>query len=73
LVLFHALGKILYNKRVGDPDDEEDSEPEEEEETKGKRKKTLHLPSHWQSMDRRESRVDVEVSYGWCSCVWMAI
>ncbi|PWN34352.1 uncharacterized protein FA14DRAFT_71663 [Meira miltonrushii] len=37
LAIFHALGKILYNKRIGDPQDEarEESDSDEEDERDG--------------------------------------
>ncbi|MCO5590097.1 hypothetical protein L7F22_044066 [Adiantum nelumboides] len=35
LAIFHALGKILYNKRIGDPQDEERNESDSEEEDEG--------------------------------------
>lgn len=48
LVLFHALGRILYNKRYGDPDDTEAPPPADE------------IPlGAWRPAPRR-SRVDIE-------------
>jgi len=65
LVLFHTLGKILYNKRVGDPDEEEESDTEEEKvkmKEEVELQENIPLPNHWQSFARRKCRVDVEVS-----------
>lgn len=61
LVIFHTLGRILYNKRVGDPVDKDNSEEEEEIDTKCQ-ESTDDLPSHWQPLLRRKSRVKPEVS-----------
>lgn len=77
LVLFHALGKLLYNKRVGDPDDNDnDGENEDEDEdddgeesregqngSQGSSQSALPpLPAHYEHLARRPSRVDVNVS-----------
>jgi cell cycle checkpoint protein len=64
LVLFHTLGKILYNKRVGDPSEEGDSDSDfEGEDVKGQAQgKDVSLPLHLASQMRRKSKVDVEVS-----------
>jgi cell cycle checkpoint protein len=63
LVLFHALGKILYNKRVGDPNDDEDSDDEVNNTQETALEDSESLPEHWQSLVRRKSRVDCEVSF----------
>lgn len=48
LALFHALGRILYNKRHGDPDDDSDAPPSSE------------IPSPPWLPNPRRSRVDIE-------------
>lgn len=58
LVLFHALGKVLYNKRVGDPDEGAEAQSEDEAHMDDEQEP---LPPHWLSSARRRSRVDVEV------------
>ncbi|KAL7416899.1 Rad17 cell cycle checkpoint protein-domain-containing protein [Mrakia frigida] len=59
LALFHALGKVLYNKRWGDPDpkgeEDEDEAPESVE--------TIPLPDHLAHHQKRISKVDVETLF----------
>lgn len=64
LVLFHALGKLLYNKRVGDPDDKEEDADDDDDEGHADMdvdngKTPLPLPDHYQHLARRTTRVDV--------------
>lgn len=71
LVLFHALGKILYNKRRGDPNDEDEEEGDDHcvddnqriEESSIEAHIPVSLPPHMSSLERRKSRVDPEVSF----------
>lgn len=59
LDLFHALGKILWNKRVGDPNDDDDVT-----EGEGTNVVTIDpLPEHLNYLERRRSKVDVKVSH----------
>jgi cell cycle checkpoint protein len=62
LVLFHALGKILYNKRAGDPNDEGDSSEDDEYMQEAAPDLVETLPLHWRPLVKRKSRVDCEVS-----------
>lgn len=74
LDLFHALGKLMFNKRVGDPaekrrrgeeevESDEDEDDDEEGVKMGERKKRpLPLPKHLAHLERRKSKVNVEVS-----------
>lgn len=59
LDLFHALGKILWNKRTGDPNDDEDVA----ESNDAKAVTMDALPEHLNYLERRRSKVDVKVSY----------
>ncbi|UZJ54965.1 hypothetical protein CBS101457_004285 [Exobasidium rhododendri] len=63
LLLFHTLGKILYNKRVGDRsgEGESDSEGEAVEHKEGLQREEAELPPHLALQYRRESKVDVEM------------
>ena len=61
LVLFHALGKVLYNKRIGDPEEGADTHSEDEAHMDDAGGEQEPLPPHWLSSARRRSRVDVEV------------
>lgn len=60
LDLFHALGKLSFNKRIGDPGEEED---EGSSMLNGDAKVEVGPePAHRQHLVRRQSRVDVNVS-----------
>lgn len=73
LVLFHALGKILYNKRAGDPNDDGDSEDDDETHTQETAIEAVEtLPLHWRCLVRRKSRVDSEVSFYPLSMTFLA-
>ncbi|KAG9029405.1 Cell cycle checkpoint protein rad17 [Tulasnella sp. JGI-2019a] len=53
LLLFHLLGKLLYNKRYGDPEEEEDAPYH-----------LMQLPKHLRKQhERRLSKVDANVLY----------
>ncbi|PWN28260.1 hypothetical protein BDZ90DRAFT_231255 [Jaminaea rosea] len=69
LDIFHALGKVLFNKRVGDPElkrgREEmevasDDEVEEGGEKERDKEKPLLLPAHLSHLWRRKSKVNIE-------------
>ncbi|PWN17956.1 hypothetical protein BCV69DRAFT_285549 [Microstroma glucosiphilum] len=55
LDLFHALGKILWNKRAGDPNDDEDTPESDNANTTA----IDALPEHLNYLERRRSKVDV--------------
>ncbi|EJT99612.1 Rad17-domain-containing protein [Dacryopinax primogenitus] len=57
LALFHIIGKILYNKRYGDPEEKEEQHPKALEEH------ALPLPPHLHEFRRRPSKVDPNVLY----------
>lgn len=52
LALFHALGRILYNKRLGDPDEPEYLAPANPVD--------WEVPAHLQERQRRPSKVDLD-------------
>lgn len=66
LVIFHALGRVLYNKRVGDPGDDEGNEQRSDptisltDAINATSVREYELPGHLQHRARRKSRVDVE-------------
>ncbi|TYJ56703.1 hypothetical protein B9479_002634 [Cryptococcus floricola] len=59
LNLFHALGKVFYNKRLGDPNQQED-ENQETLEMIRQLPKDDDLPSHLKEFTRRKSLVQME-------------
>lgn len=65
LVLFHLLGKVLYNKRKGDPESSSSTAKEREKlQQEDKRlKDPPALPDHLSYHTRRASRVDVNALY----------
>ncbi|KAI0084967.1 Rad17 cell cycle checkpoint protein-domain-containing protein [Irpex rosettiformis] len=65
LVLFHLLGKILYNKRKGDLPSSSASarDVQREKEIDMQLNDPPRLPSYLSEHDRRASRVDVEALY----------
>ncbi|KAH9855575.1 Rad17-domain-containing protein [Lenzites betulinus] len=65
LALFHLLGKIMYNKRKGDPSSSSASAKDirKDREIDTGLKDPPRLPPHFKSHDRRTSRVDVEALY----------
>ncbi|KDQ24539.1 hypothetical protein PLEOSDRAFT_1107465 [Pleurotus ostreatus PC15] len=65
LVLFHLLGKILYNKRKGDPPNASASakDIQREKDSDLKIKDPPRLPPFFQEHDRAASRVDVDMLY----------
>ncbi|KAG8761391.1 Cell cycle checkpoint protein rad17 [Serendipita sp. 396] len=65
LALFHLLGKILYNKRSGDPISESLSKKEQDRERELDKslQPGLPLPLHHFQFQRRTSRVDIEMLY----------
>lgn len=65
LALFHLLGKILYNKRVGDPISTTLSKKDQalEQEYEKLLPSPIPLPAHLSQFDRRASKVDVDVLY----------
>ncbi|KAF4571431.1 Cell cycle checkpoint protein rad17 [Pleurotus pulmonarius] len=65
LVLFHLLGKILYNKRKGDPPNASASakDIQREKDADLKIKDPPRLPPFLQEHDRAASRVDVDMLY----------
>ncbi|THH01957.1 hypothetical protein EW026_g827 [Hermanssonia centrifuga] len=65
LALFHLIGKILYNKRKGDPPSQSASAKDRERDRglDAKLKDPTKLPTHLREHDRKTSRVDVEMLY----------
>ncbi|PSR78076.1 hypothetical protein PHLCEN_2v7593 [Hermanssonia centrifuga] len=65
LALFHLIGKILYNKRKGDPPSQSASAKDRERDRglDAKLKDPTKLPTHLREHDRKASRVDVEILY----------
>ncbi|KAI9069618.1 Rad17-domain-containing protein [Trametes sanguinea] len=65
LALFHLLGKIMYNKRKGDPPPSSASAKDirKDQEFDASLQDPLPLPPHLKHHDRRASRVDVEALY----------
>ncbi|KAF8066926.1 Rad17 cell cycle checkpoint protein-domain-containing protein [Lyophyllum atratum] len=65
LVLFHLLGKVLYNKRKGDPPSASASakDIQREKNTDAEIKDLPKLPPCFQEHDRRASRVNVDTLY----------
>ncbi|KAH9949687.1 Rad17-domain-containing protein [Amylocystis lapponica] len=65
LALFHLLGKLLYNKRKGDPPGASASKKDiqRDKELDARIKNPPALPSHLEEHERRASRVDVETLY----------
>ncbi|KAK7689412.1 hypothetical protein QCA50_007204 [Cerrena zonata] len=65
LALFHLIGKLLYNKRKGDPPSSSASAKDKQRDKDFDTclKDPLKLPSHLQHHDRKSSRVDVETLY----------
>ncbi|WVQ71805.1 hypothetical protein IAR50_001347 [Cryptococcus sp. DSM 104548] len=59
LNLFHALGKVFYNKRLGDPNEQED-ENQETLELIRQLPKNDDLPPHLQEFARRKPLVQME-------------
>ncbi|CED83791.1 Checkpoint RAD17-RFC complex, RAD17/RAD24 component [Phaffia rhodozyma] len=59
LALFHALGKVLYNKRVGDPEEEK----EDRDDVPRFHSDVIPLPSFLQQKSRRISKVDHEMLF----------
>ncbi|KDQ55490.1 hypothetical protein JAAARDRAFT_195860 [Jaapia argillacea MUCL 33604] len=66
LALFHLMGKVLYNKRKGDPPGSSATKKDiqRDKELDAKIKDPPPLPSHLQLHDRRSSRVDIDAIYG---------
>ncbi|TBU21777.1 P-loop containing nucleoside triphosphate hydrolase protein [Dichomitus squalens] len=65
LALFHLLGKIMYNKRKGDPSGKSSSAKDvrREKEIDAGLKDPPPLPPHYKHHERRASRVDIETLY----------
>ncbi|THU98650.1 checkpoint protein Rad24 [Dendrothele bispora CBS 962.96] len=65
LVLFHLMGKVLYNKRKGDPPASSAlaRDIKREQELDKRLKDPPKLPEHLKEHDRKASRVDVDVLY----------
>ncbi|KAF8529721.1 Rad17-domain-containing protein [Hysterangium stoloniferum] len=65
LALFHLMGKVLYNKRKGDPPNSSATAKERDkiEESDGKLSDPPPLPSHLVEHARQASRVDVNALY----------
>ncbi|KAH9475883.1 Cell cycle checkpoint protein RAD17 [Psilocybe cubensis] len=65
LALFHLLGKVLYNKRMGDPPSASASakDLQKERDIDAALKPSVKLPVHLHQHDRRASRVNVESLY----------
>ncbi|KAF5364946.1 hypothetical protein D9758_008130 [Tetrapyrgos nigripes] len=65
LVLFHLLGKVLYNKRKGDPPAASTSarDARKEQELDKRLKDPPKLPPHLSEHDRKASRVDINMLY----------
>ncbi|KAI0827180.1 Rad17-domain-containing protein [Trametes gibbosa] len=65
LALFHLLGKIMYNKRKGDPSASSASAKDvrKDQEIDARLKEPPSLPPHFKHHERRASRVDVEALY----------
>ncbi|KAF8650709.1 hypothetical protein AX16_005082 [Volvariella volvacea WC 439] len=65
LALFHLIGKVLYNKRKGDPPSASMSAKakQKEQELDALIKDPPKLPLHLQEHERRASRVDVDSLY----------
>ncbi|KAI0353325.1 hypothetical protein OH77DRAFT_1483691 [Trametes cingulata] len=65
LALFHLLGKIMYNKRKGDPPSSSASakDTRKDQEIDARLKDPPPLPPHLKHHERRPSRVDVESLY----------
>ncbi|KAI1798450.1 P-loop containing nucleoside triphosphate hydrolase protein [Ganoderma leucocontextum] len=65
LALFHLLGKIMYNKRKGDPPAQSASAKDirRDKEIDAALKDPPPLPPHLKDYERKTSRVDVETLY----------
>ncbi|CDO73910.1 hypothetical protein BN946_scf185016.g67 [Trametes cinnabarina] len=65
LALFHLLGKVMYNKRKGDPPSSSASAKDirKDQEMDDKLKDPRPLPPHLKHHERRASRVDVDSLY----------
>ncbi|KAJ3527217.1 hypothetical protein NMY22_g9870 [Coprinellus aureogranulatus] len=65
LALFHLIGKVLYNKRKGDPPSSSAAakDIQKEREIDTQLKDPAKLPRHLAEHDRRASRVDVDGIY----------
>ncbi|KAH9914163.1 Rad17-domain-containing protein [Epithele typhae] len=65
LALFHLLGKIMYNKRKGDPPTQSApaKDVKRDKELDARLKDPPLLPPHFSEHDRRASRVDIEELY----------
>ncbi|KAF6752782.1 Rad17 cell cycle checkpoint protein-domain-containing protein [Ephemerocybe angulata] len=65
LALFHLIGKVLYNKRKGDPSNSSATakDIQKERELDARLKDPPKLPAHLSEHDRRASRVDVDTIY----------
>ncbi|KAG2004670.1 hypothetical protein CC2G_003205 [Coprinopsis cinerea AmutBmut pab1-1] len=65
LALFHLIGKVLYNKRKGDPSSSSASAKDilKEKELDSQLQDPLPLPAHLEHHNRRASRVDVDSIY----------
>ncbi|GBE84471.1 P-loop containing nucleoside triphosphate hydrolase protein [Sparassis crispa] len=65
LALFHLLGKLLYNKRKGDPPNASAAarDIQRDKEIDARLKDPPSLPSHLKEHERRASRVDIEMLY----------
>ncbi|TEB29646.1 Rad17-domain-containing protein [Coprinellus micaceus] len=65
LALFHLIGKVLYNKRKGDPASSSAAakDIQKDREIDAQLKDPAKLPSHLSEHDRRASRVDVDAIY----------
>ncbi|KZT02770.1 P-loop containing nucleoside triphosphate hydrolase protein [Laetiporus sulphureus 93-53] len=66
LALFHLLGKVLWNKRKGDPPAPSASAKDKlrDQELDARLRDPPPLPSHLKQHERRPSRMDVEMLYG---------
>ncbi|KAJ7595664.1 Rad17 cell cycle checkpoint protein-domain-containing protein [Mycena floridula] len=65
LALFHLIGKVLYNKRKGDPPSASATakDIQKDKELDSKLKDSPKLPSFLSEHDRKASRVDVDLIY----------
>ncbi|EED82232.1 predicted protein [Postia placenta Mad-698-R] len=69
LALFHLLGKLLYNKRKGDPPNASASakDKQQDKELDATLKEPPTLPLHLRVHERRASRVDIENYTQYCT------
>ncbi|OBZ77252.1 Cell cycle checkpoint protein RAD17 [Grifola frondosa] len=68
LALFHLIGKVMYNKRKGDPPNSSASakDKQRDRELDARLKDLPPLPTHLKEHERRASRVDIENYVQYC-------